>query len=273
MADPKYPTPQHRQAAEQIVAFFSQLDDVDGVLLVNSCARGKATRDSCLDIIVLVQESLRDPGYVGSVLERQENRGTDALYQAWDDAPETKVARHALTQAGRFAEVHLDVIDGRIFPSTLDRDEGIDFFEVAIGNYFAYSLPLWLRNRRFCALRDDWLPYYSEALRAERLAITREFCLYFLDHIEPYADRGLYFQAFDRLYQAFQGFLQGLFIAHRTYPIAYNKWIREQVEEILGLPELYRQLPHLFEIKAFESRELLEKSEQLRELVAVYLRE
>lgn len=29
--------------------------------------------------------------------------------------------------------------------------------------------------------------------------------------------------------------MQALFIARRTYPIAYDKWIREQVVDILGL--------------------------------------
>ena len=53
-----------------------------------------------------------------------------------------------------------------------------------------------------------------------------------LHHIPLYIKRGLYFQSFDRLYNAYQEFLQALFISRCTYPIAYNKWIREQVEEI-----------------------------------------
>jgi hypothetical protein len=72
------------------------------------------------------------------------------------------------------------------------------------------------------------------------------------------------------LYHAFQEFLQALFIAHRTYPIAYDKWIREQVEDILGLPELYRELPALFEYRRFESDELLEKAKRLERLLAEY---
>jgi hypothetical protein len=61
-----------------------------------------------------------------------------------------------------------------------------------------------------------------------------------------------------------------LFIARRTYPIAYNKWIREQVEEILGLPELYAQLSHIFEIKQFESNEIAEKAKEVEELLEKY---
>ncbi len=55
--------------------------------------------------------------------------------------------------------------------------------------------------------------------------------------------------------------LQALFIARRTYPIAYDKWIREQVVEILGLPELHPQMVHLLEIDRLESDELIQKAE------------
>ena len=89
-------------------------------------------------------------------------------------------------------------------------------------------------------------------------------------HSAVYRARGLYFQSFDRLYNAYQEFLQALFIARRTYPIAYNKWIREQIEEILGLPELYAQLSHLFEIKRFESAELAEKALEVERLLEEY---
>jgi len=51
-------------------------------------------------------------------------------------------------------------------------------------------------------------------------------------------NRGLYFHAFDRLYKAFQEFLQALFVARRIYPLAYNKWIREQVADWLALPDV-----------------------------------
>ena len=55
-----YPTPEHAAAAEAISEFFVTHYAIDAVLLVNSCARGRATRDSCLDMIVLAQpERLR----------------------------------------------------------------------------------------------------------------------------------------------------------------------------------------------------------------------
>ena len=51
----KYPTPEHQAAAEVITDCFVSKYKIDAVLLVNSCARGKATRDSCLDIVILAK--------------------------------------------------------------------------------------------------------------------------------------------------------------------------------------------------------------------------
>ena len=71
-------------------------------------------------------------------------------------------------------------------------------------------------------------------------------------------------------YDAFREFLQALFIARRTYPIAYDKWTQEQIVEILGLPELYQQLPRLFEIRNFESHEILDQANTLKDLLDEY---
>jgi hypothetical protein len=69
----------------------------------------------------------------------------------------------------------------------------------------------------------------------------------------------------------FQEFLQALCIARRTYPIAYDKWIREQIEEILGLPELSRELPGMFEYRRFERDELTAKPRTLERLLHQYV--
>lgn len=119
-------------------------------------------------------------------------------------------------------------------------------------------------------LKQRWLPYYDEVLRRQRLAMVRHYCLNNLHHIPLYVERGLYFQAFDRLYNAYQEFLQALFISRRTYPIAYNKWIHEQVVELLALPELYSQLVHLLEIKDFASTELATKAQEVKRLLEAY---
>ena len=59
-------------------------------------------------------------------------------------------------------------------------------------------------------------------------------------------------------------------MARRTYPIAYNNWIREQVVETLVLPDLYSQLTHLFEIRRFEGAELAERGKAVERLLETY---
>ena len=78
-----------------------------------------------------------------------------------------------------------------------------------------YSVPLLETGDYFKRLRARWLPYYNERLRKERLAGVREFCLNNLGHIPLYVDRGLYFQAFDRLYNAFR-------VPSSSFPFAPN---------------------------------------------------
>src|SRR5213079_879510 len=148
----------------------------------------------------------------------------------------------------------------------------IPWSEVSVGTFFVYAVPLHVSGDRYDRLRDEWLPFYDDAVRLERLGAARWFALENnLARIPWYVERELYFQAFDRFYRAFQGFLLGLHLARRTYPIAYNKWIREQVAEVLELPELYEQLPPLFELDRFESRALERKAQQLQALVEEYV--
>ena len=68
-------------------------------------------------------------------------------------------------------------------------------------------------------------------------------------------------------YKAFREFLQVLFIARRTYPLSYTKWVREQVENWLALPELYRELPPLLSVRNIEGVEVGEKAAALHRLL------
>jgi hypothetical protein len=54
---------------------------------------------------------------------------------------------------------------------------------------------------------------------------------------------------------------------NETYPIAYNKWIREQVVKWLGKPELYPKLSPILSISNIESDEINDKARMLRELL------
>ena len=49
----RYPTPEHQHATETVVDFFAAVPEIETTCLICSCARGKASRDSCLDILVL----------------------------------------------------------------------------------------------------------------------------------------------------------------------------------------------------------------------------
>ena len=147
-----YPTREHQAAAEAITRFFATNYKIDEVLLVNSCARGKATRDSCLDIVVLARpESL------------QTELGT--LLSDWDRFEQTNEAIGAMKMVGEHSVVHPDFINGVFAPRERDEAAGPDDFELEVGNFLAYSVSLWNGSDYYEQLKKQWLPYYNEELR------------------------------------------------------------------------------------------------------------
>jgi len=250
----QFPTALHRQVAEIARDLFAAHPQVDTVLVVNSCARGQAVPGSDLDLAVLIK-----PATASQEVQDLEMR--------WHDFKATQPLVRQFRSGGRFRQVHLDLFDGRMVPTVWDDGGGPDSLEIEIGNRMAYAVPLHEAGAGFRQLRAQWLPYYADELRLRRLAMVREACACDLDTIPFYLNRGLHFQAFDRLYKAFREFLQALFIARRTYPLAYNKWIREQVTDWLALPELYRELPPILSMRNMESTEVGEKADALRALL------
>jgi predicted nucleotidyltransferase len=249
-----FPTTRHRQVADVAVGFFTAHRAVDTVLAVNACARGQATPDSDLDLAVLV----------GETASTDDVHRLEASWQAFSMAqPLVREFR----QTGPFAHVHLDVFDGRVVPAIWDEGGGPDAFELEIGNRVAHAVPLHTPGPHFRQLQETWLPYYSDALRASRLTMVRQACACDIDHLTLFHRRGLHVQAFDRLYKAVQEFLQALLIARRTYPLAYNKWIREQVEGWLGLPALYREVLRLLSVRDVEGGDVLLNAAALRALL------
>jgi predicted nucleotidyltransferase len=249
-----FPTELHRQVAELAGQFFSAQAQADTVLVVNSCARGRAVAGSDLDLAVLLMPTAA-------------SEEIQSLTTLWQKFTTTQPLIHRFRSTGTFNQVHLDVFDGRMIPTVWDDGGGPDYFEVEIGNRLAYAVPLHEPGAYFRHLQSQWLPYYGEDLRLSRLAMVREACARDLEAIPFFLKRGLYFQAFDRLYKAFQEFLQALFVARRKYPLAYNKWIREQVTEWLSLPRLYEELPPILSVRNIESPELGEKADALRTLL------
>lgn len=54
----RFPTAVHEQAAQGVVDFFAAHSQTRAVLLVNSCARGRAVPESDLDVAVLVDPAM-----------------------------------------------------------------------------------------------------------------------------------------------------------------------------------------------------------------------
>jgi predicted nucleotidyltransferase len=250
-----YPTIQHENAAKKIVDIYSKDKRVMSILLVCSCARGKATRDSCLDICVIVKNN--------SVIKSVEN-GFKRNYKKIREFKE-------LRKVGKYSHVDFFASDGKIEIQKRDWTSGPDDYEIEIGNIFVYSVVLFDRNKYFARLKKKFVPYYSERMRKKRLKEVKMYMNNNLDHIPLYVKRKLYFQAFNRLYNASQEFLQALFIKNRMYPISYTKWIKEQLVVILGKPEIYMQLVELLQIKNLESDEVAKKAQKLKSMSRKYL--
>jgi len=252
---PQFPTRLHHDSAELVRDYFLSISNVDTVLVVNSCARGKAVPESDLDFAILVT-----PGTTENEMQN--------IYTTWRTYSATQPTLLDYKQLTPFSHLHLDVIDGTYRPAIIESGEPIDYFEIEIGNQICYSAPMDKAGLYFQALQKKWLPYYDNDLRLQRLTMTRNACNYDLDHIPFLVNRGLYFHAFDILCKAFQKYLQAVFITNKTYPIAYSKWIKEQVVEWLNKPDLYPKLSPILSVSIIESNEINEKANMLREILA-----
>ena len=255
-----YPTIVHARAAEVITAFFTGWDEAKAVLLINSCARGKASADSCLDMAILVSQ-------------QDKLNNLDQLTERWKEYRDSEPVIEELRAAGKYSHVDLSFVGDEFRPRGRRFTSGPDDFELRIGNFVAWSVPLWTRDGSFDQLRAEWLPYHGDDLRQQRLEEVRYYFLNTLDHVPLFVKRGLHFSGFQRVYSAMQEFLQALFIANRTYPIAYDKWIHEQLVDIMELPDVYQQLVALMEFTNFESNEVLHKADQLRSMFDTHIGE
>ncbi len=251
---PVFPTQLHRDTAELVNHFFLAKPAVDTVLVVNSCARGQASPESDLDFAILIKPGI--PEIEINLLEK-----------AWKVYVEQQSSILKYRQSNPYAHLHLDLIDGHYIPEHAGKGEPINYFELEIGNQLCYSAPMHSPGDYFLQLRKEWLPFYSEELRSQRLKMATDACRYDLNHIPIFTKRELYFQAFDILYKAFQEFLQALFISNRVYPIAYNKWIKEQIVNRLNKPELYNSLLPILSVRNFESDEINENAIMLNQLL------
>ena len=253
-----YPTIQHQRASEAVVNFFSKFKEVKAILLVGSCARNKASKDSCLDIeILLIPQSFI-----------QHKKTLENKWQKYYG--DLKIFKNLLA-VGKYSHVDLDFFDGEFSEGYHTWTSGPDTFELEIGNYLQYSFPLYKNSNYFDKLKNIWLPYYNKSQRSKRLDMVLKYCHNNLDHIPLLIDRGLYFQAFNRFYNAYREFLQALFISKKIYPIAYDKWIKEQLVDILKNESLYKRVVKLFAIDNIESDILKKKRQDLKKIIFDYI--
>lgn len=251
---PEFPTILHREAAEVVQNYFLNLPTIDTVLVVNSCARGLAVPESDLDFAILAK-----PGTTKKEIEKAE-----ADWYSYSSNNATILNYKSLSP---YTHLHLDVIDGNYEPVKIEIAEPVDYFEVEIGNQLCYSAPMGITGEYFRELQSKWLPFYNDELQQQRLKASTVACEYNLDHTPLFVKRELYFQAFDILCKAFQEYLRTLFIANKVYPIAYNKWIKEQIVKWLKKPNLYPKLSPILSVSNIESNEINDKAILLRGLL------
>ena len=254
MSSLEFPTQLHYDAAQTANEYFLNISAVDTILIVNSCARGQGVAESDLDLAILVA-----PGTSDNEMKK--------MQVAWESYSANTLAILEFRKSSSFAHVHLDIIDGNYIPGLIDTGEPIDYFEVEIGNQIFYSAPMSDPGPYFQELKQKWLPYYDDELRLTRLCAVQNACNNDLDHIPFLVKRELYFHAFYILTEAFRKYLQAIFILNKTYPIAYNKWIKEQIVKWLNKPRLYPKLLPILSISNIESNEISEKATMLRELL------
>jgi hypothetical protein len=236
-------------AIEEIISYFNGRTGVDALLLTGSWARGKGNVSLGADCDLTLLHS-----------EHFDLAGEMAAYEAWQEEREET---WNLGNLGPYSSIELHPHDGGFVPKTRRWTSGPDDFELEIGNTPVYSRPAVTWTRRFQELQQHWLPYYSEDLRNNRLAMVMMYARNNLNHIPLYSERGLYFQCLKRLHHALEETLQALFIKARRYPIAYDKWIEEQVSEILGRPDLYALFVQVVTLPQLDAQTLQEKTSLL----------
>ena len=255
-----FPTKLHEKTAFEISDYFKKIEEVKAILLTCSCSRGKATKDSCLDMAILLSPKL------------DKNMKTEII-DGWNEEHQNNLLFKEFKNVGKYSHIDLEFIDGNFNEGYHEWTSGPDEFEIEIGNFIAYSKPLYQKDGYFDELKSIWLPYYDDSRRLKRLQMVKIYCLNNLHHIPLYVERQLYFQSFNRLYDAIGEFLQALFISNRKYPIAYDKWIKEQLVDIVKLPNLYNDLVEMMEYNKFESKEHIEKANRLELLLSKYCNE
>ena len=108
-----FPTELHRQATEVITTFFLEQKHIDTILLVNSLARGKATPESDIDIAILATQTIT-------------KKEIETLEGTWLDFLNTNPTLSRYINSDKFAQIHLDIIEGVFEPAIWEDGGAID---------------------------------------------------------------------------------------------------------------------------------------------------
>src|SRR4030095_13087808 len=168
--NPEFPTVLHQKAAEVVQDYFLNLSTIDTVLVVNSCARGLAVRESDLDFAILAK-----PCTTKKEIEKAE--------AAWQIFSNNHATITNYKKSSPYAHLHLDIVDGNYIPATIENGEPIDHFEIEIGNQLCYAAPMGTPGEYFLVLHSKWLPFYNDELQQQRLKASANACEYDLGHI------------------------------------------------------------------------------------------
>ncbi len=275
---PAFPTAEHRRVAFTLAHHFFFGDPaVKAVLLSGSLARGRGAESSCVDITVMVPPPDWEAflGRANELAERLRTKETRpvpfgdgcAVFFSRADLISASVPGVGDLPASIRADVgyHNGIIEPRF--NALPRE---DDFELAAGNLAVYSVALLERDGWWTMWRRQFLPYFSEDVReAKRLAVEGDFW-HNIRTVREMADRGLLFHGVERTLFAFKYLLQALFLRQGKYPIDYMKHVREQVVEILGLPELVPELEEAFDFGKLSPEGLRSRADYLANLFRKY---
>lgn len=277
---PAFPTAEHRRAALTLARHFFFGDPaVKAVLLSGSLARGRGSETSCVDITIMVPPPDWDGFLERSNALAEGLRTKEVRPVPFGDGCAVFFSRNDLISASvpgvgdLPASVRVDVgyHNGVIEPNLVDLPREDDF-ELAAGNLAVYSIALLERDGWWKAWRRQFLPYFSEDVREAKLMAVEGDFWHNIRTVREMADRGLLFHGVERTYFAFKYLLQTLFLRQGKYPIDYMKHVREQVVEILGLPELLPELEKAFDFGTLSPEGLRSRADHLADLFRRFCR-
>ena len=252
-----FPTDTHKQVFDKSIEYLKTIPEVGAVTLGGSLARSKGDFHSDIDINL----------YMKPEFEEDDSRKENII----KDFKNFETSLGKFDNVDKYFHVGIDIRALSVKPEPRDWVTGPDEYEVEIGNAYVYCELIYEHDLLFSNTKDNYLPYYSEDLRKERLDEVMMYLKNDIGKSEVAAERGLYFHAFKRFHNANLEFLQALFMVKKTYPLTYDKWVKEQLVDILKLPELYKDFVSLYELNELESNELLEKIKLLNSLIAKYI--